>query len=375
MNAIDKSVSTAWTAGDYGKGTYYALDYTSAKNGSKRSDYTLTGIAQVDGASAVTVGTNDVKYTIDKTTGALKYVEPQANLSLYTAQNKVLENSDLNWGYKVGDTVANFGTAPISSYSGITSFYKDGDKWYYDNAGTKTEVSGDDNIKILEASATTSATLYVYYGGKDGIYGWDLKTSATDGYTKESESSSNYWKDCSEDDITIEIGLVNIGVNSEQWTALTTTNSASGTIYTTNSTSTGTIAKSSLNNLWTFYYNNDLEEGDTTSKLVDYVKLGDNVTQRAFMAFDFDLNVFMDSVQVSLTEEGAESFASIQNEYTNTFDSSKTYVGWGISGANAQTTAPALRITDGSATQTAGTENSPEITSITWNKAAEKSSS
>ena len=65
----------------------------------------------------------------------------------------------------------------------------------------------------------------------------------------------------------------------------------------------------------TFYYNNDLEAGDTTAKLVDNVKLYQGVTNKAYLAFDFDLNVALESVQVTFGEDGTES-ATALSEWT-----------------------------------------------------------
>lgn len=84
------------------------------------------------------------------------------------------------------------------------------------------------------------------------------------------------------DDIVIDVALANIGTDSEKWTAL------------------GAGAAT------TFYYNNDVEAGDTTTKLVDSVKLSDATTQHAYLAFDFDLNVFLESVQVTMDDTGKE---------------------------------------------------------------------
>ena len=49
-----------------------------------------------------------------------------------------------------------------------------------------------------------------------------------------------------------------------------------------------------------------MEAGDTTTKLVDSVKLSDATTQHAYLAFDFDLNVFLESVQVTMDDTGKE---------------------------------------------------------------------
>lgn len=85
------------------------------------------------------------------------------------------------------------------------------------------------------------------------------------------------------DDIVIDVALANIGTTSETWTAI----------------GADTYMK-------TFYYNNDVEAGDTTTKLVDSVKLADATTQKAYLAFDFDLDVFLESVQVTMDDAGKE---------------------------------------------------------------------
>ncbi len=56
-----------------------------------------------------------------------------------------------------------------------------------------------------------------------------------------------------------------------------------------------------------FYYNNDVEEGDSTSKLVDSVKLAAETEPPAYLAFDFDLSVLLDSIQVTMDESGKET--------------------------------------------------------------------
>lgn len=94
------------------------------------------------------------------------------------------------------------------------------------------------------------------------------------------------------DDIVIDVKLDNIGTSGQTWTA---------------KTAAGKTA--------TFYYNDDVEAGDTTTKLVDSVKLADSTTQHAYLAFDFDLNVFLESIQVTMTEDGMESTAPITTSW------------------------------------------------------------
>ncbi len=97
------------------------------------------------------------------------------------------------------------------------------------------------------------------------------------------------------DDIVVDVQLANVGTNAEQWTVLPATGG---------------------NHKTTFYYNNDVESGDTTAKLVDSVKLSENTTKEAYLAFDFDLDVFMDSVQVTLEQDGKEDIKAAKTDTT-----------------------------------------------------------
>lgn len=109
-------------------------------------------------------------------------------------------------------------------------------------------------------------------------------------------------------DIVVDIQLANVtryntpgnagNTPSEEWSAFTKTVGTYGEVA-------------------TFYYNNDLEEGDTTAKLVDSVTLNQKVTNKAFLAFDFDLNVFMDSVQVTVDSDGNENFATVSGGWVS----------------------------------------------------------
>lgn len=125
------------------------------------------------------------------------------------------------------------------------------------------------------------------------------------------------------DDIIIDIALANIGTTDQTWTAMT------GTGKTT-----------------TFYYNDDVESGDTTTILVDNVTLSKDTTQYAFLAFDFDLNVFMDSVQVTMDENGKELIDSAKEQF-----------------ATAPTNGVGIDVAKVEATNAGD-----EITSINWNK-------
>ncbi len=51
--------------------------------------------------------------------------------------------------------------------------------------------------------------------------------------------------------------------------------------------------------------------GIATRKLVESVELDKDTKKEAFIAFDFDLNVYLDSVQVAVNETGVESNDSV----------------------------------------------------------------
>ncbi|MBR1442825.1 MAG: hypothetical protein IJ583_04750, partial [Firmicutes bacterium] len=122
--------------------------------------------------------------------------------------------------------------------------------------------------------------------------------------------------------IEIVVALDNVGTDAEEWTPVKET--------------AGTHTY--------FYYNNDVEEGDSTSKIVDSVKISDATQKTAYLAFDFDLSVLLDSIQITADEAGNELMPGATSV---TADSNK-----------AQPWNPG-------ATGTATNDNS-EISSITW---------
>lgn len=131
-----------------------------------------------------------------------------------------------------------------------------------------------------------------------------------------------------DDDIVINVALANISDAAEAWTAI--------------------YAANADNHLTTFYYNNDVESGDTTTKLVDSVELSKNTKNSAYLAFDFDLNVFLESIQVTMDEAGVEQIDPATAEWSK--DSN-----------------PAVntKITLG---KVEATNTGAEITSIAWSK-------
>ena len=123
--------------------------------------------------------------------------------------------------------------------------------------------------------------------------------------------------------VSIEIKLANINANdSEAWTAIAPSGDTDGSKT-------------------TFYYNNDLEAGDTTTKLVDSVTLSPDTEVGAYLAFDFDLDVFLDSVQITLTEEKDEGYVTVKDGWlttnisdTTNNDNDDVYDHSGITAAN-----------------------------------------
>ncbi|MEE5992703.1 MAG: BsaA family SipW-dependent biofilm matrix protein [Oscillospiraceae bacterium] len=154
----------------------------------------------------------------------------------------------------------------------------------------------------------------VTYKGADGKTGTDTVEGVLKDYTA--------------DDIVINVALANISDAAEAWTAI--------------------YADNANNHLTTFYYNNDVESGDTTTKLVDSVELSKDTKNGAYLAFDFDLNVFLESIQVTMDEAGVEQIDPATAEWSKDSD-------------------PAVntKITTG---KVKATNTGAEITSIEWNK-------
>jgi len=164
-------------------------------------------------------------------------------------------------------------------------------------------------IKLFTAKETVVDNSGLTWAYDDSVAGSEKLTATYNGGITTDDT----------DDIVIEVALANIGSTDQTWTPV----AASGKME-------------------TFYYNDDVEAGDTTAKLIDSVKLADDTKKEAFIAFDFDLNVFMNSVQVTIGENG--------NEKTTPVESGGEFSG------TAGNAAPA------SATQ----QDAAEIEDITW---------
>ena len=120
--------------------------------------------------------------------------------------------------------------------------------------------------------------------------------------------------------LAVNIELQNVGTGSTQWT----------------------YSDGEGNTNDTFYYNDDLEGGASASLLVKNVKLDDRTSQNDYIAFDFDLNVNLESIQVTKDSDGNESDQTVKD-------------GWEAAAQNSVTARK------GTATVTSG-----EITAIAW---------
>ena len=150
-------------------------------------------------------------------------------------------------------------------------------------------------------------------------------------------------------DIAVIITLANVGTTAaEQWTAVCGGSSDTLTnVYDYSETGNPPISVNKVDpNAVKFYYNNDLEAGDTTVKLVDKVKMYEGVKNTAYLAFDFDLNVHLDSVQVTYDENGKEADTAVADGKGDAWKPQQ-----GTGGATGLATVP---------------ENEKEITKVAW---------
>ena len=117
--------------------------------------------------------------------------------------------------------------------------------------------------------------------------------------------------------ISIDIALANIGTTGQTWKTISATAPATGN---TTNWKDGSA-------YYTFYYNDDVEEGDTTAKLVDKVTLSSATKKDAYLAFDFDLIVKMDSAQITKNEAGQEMTTPVESggQFTGSGDAAPAY--------------------------------------------------
>lgn len=237
------------------EGKFFALQY--ANDDSQRSS-----VAIEDAKYKYTDANNDGIYIFSpsKTTTA-----DADSVALYTAKQEVVENADLKWNYFAKDTT-------------YKEYTKVGEPTYYVDSANKVYDSLNDLKKGVESAKTFNSL------GTDSFVA-DSNKTLTDVPLLV----------VAKDDIIINIALADtVGIDAEQWTVISTAGTP---------------------NDYKFYYNNDVEEGATTSKLVDSVELDNSVTQNAYVAFDFDLNVNMDSVQVTYDDNGMEDISAAKSSW------------------------------------------------------------
>lgn len=63
------------------------------------------------------------------------------------------------------------------------------------------------------------------------------------------------------------------------------------------------------NDVASFYYTSILDAGETSTRLIESVELDENATQDMYKAFDFDINVALDSVQITFADDNATILA------------------------------------------------------------------
>ena len=162
------------------------------------------------------------------------------------------------------------------------------------NALTVTyETNGDKTTPIKSVVPTSTkaySASYTRLTGLVGTYAKDTGESATTGTVTFTNGETDANKK-----VQVVANVANIGTTAETWTPLTLTTDPKNTY---------------------FYYNNDVEEGDSTAKLVDSVELDKNIRKSAYLALDFDLNVVLDSVQVTVDEAGKEDITAAKEEWT-----------------------------------------------------------
>lgn len=214
----------------------------------------------------------------------------------------------------------------------------------YDNSSTTTT----NNITLVEPQTA----LELYTAKYDTIIAaklnWFTNENKDTIYAvyENSATANTQFDDAT--DIVVEISLANVGTDAEKWTPIGAGTTAATYTGLTNSSGTAISPLYDASKL-TYYYNNDVEAGDSSAILVDKVKLYDGVTQKAYLAFDFDLNVNLESVQVTMDENGNEAATAVAR-------------GW----AATQAGSPAADVNTGATgTQTPSPANG-EITKMAW---------
>lgn len=332
---------TATNPNDYEFSGYYYSNVdtviTSADGGVTMTHTIKNTVVPSTGTGAVTT-TTDYKDANFATNGKFNAADGDYGKGTYYA---LKAENDLASGNNRSDyTVAN-----ETSNNAVTVTELDNDMYF---------VAPTDKLELYTANYTTidSSRLKWFYTAdaidssgnvaNPVLHAWyDADGTAT---TPDSAAAFN-----ADEDILIDVTLKNVGTGAAQWTVLTAAGENDSANRATGLSSTVIVPAdvANVNKAWTFYYNDDLESGDTTERLVDTVTLNQNVTNKAYLAFDFDLNMYLDSVQVTIAEDGKEGDAAVKP--------------WAAA-------ADATRATRIGATGTRDTGTTNEINSMTWVK-------
>ena len=216
------------------------------------------------------------------------------------------------------DLVAATGNADPATAQ-FSGYYYDGTNYYaLKTANTSTVANGvadkGKNVYIAELSGrsgtafdTALANVRVYTAKDNAIASndliWKYNTPASAAVSPFNTTNPYFTvKTSGSETFKINIELDNIGNGSEagKWQPIGT---AGGT---------------------TFYYTDDVEESQTTSILVKNVQLDKDATQEDFLAFDFDLNVNLESIQVTKDNAGNETAQAVSAGWAATTGSTAT---------------------------------------------------
>lgn len=291
-----------------GANYYYVLEqattieaYAASDAAAKTTINLKKGDIVATKGATVTAGTGQTIAYIDNGTKGINM-----DTSLFYPQTEGVylfrRNVDLNSGANAADDYEYSGYYYVPATGGklITdgehylALYTDGstaggsDRSDYtvpDNAVTPTSVLPSKEVVSVAPTANMK-----FYNAKETVVENSGLTWSVDNTTAPTKLIAAYGTGA--EAISIDIALANLGTSGETWKY---------------------VPSSGAGKMATFYYNNDVEEGDTTTKLVDSVKLADSTTQQAYLAFDFDLNVFLESVQVTKDENGQEKTTPVES--------------------------------------------------------------
>ena len=279
LYVFSRNVDIAATGDDYEfSGYYYIKNGSDTEDGTvaKQGTYFALHNDVTDNRSDNVLP--DTAYTIVKNANGSITFTPTKEYA--TNSGTVYSKIESNWydpyGVKVTDASITGALGSITASNGSVSLFT-----------AKQETIDNANLKWTYAAATetTPAKLSAYY---------DVNSDDT----------------ANADEVKVNIALSNL-YGENQYPAAT--GAYQDTTKGNNWTMLGATAADASKA--TFYYNDDVEEGATTAKLVDSVELDKAVTKDAYLAFDFDLNVKMDSVQVTYDENGNETVTAAQEEF------------------------------------------------------------